>query len=142
MKFIKFNEWLKRLDEESAEERRKRELEAERRAQEFDKHMDYVKNIEKSAPKEIKRGSPEWMSYMSKYDTSETPSDKFREEVYDIIYKKTGFDIMYRPMESQKEQSDLERILQLIEDCYDDGTSVQETVEMTTSLLKSMGYIK
>jgi hypothetical protein len=139
MKFIKFSKWIK-LNEESAEEREYRELEAERRKKEFDKYFQLHDEIKKSAPKHLKKGSRAYIDYFVDRGLGETPADKFREDVNELIYKKLNFDPSYGLGDSPKNNADSDRVNELINDCYEDGTSVQQTVEMAISLLKSMGY--
>ena len=149
MKFIKFNDWLNKINEETSEERAKRELEAEKRLNLFGQHIDKETERKKRAraagfsgapktPEEIKK----YMDFLKNDPLPESPSQEFTDNVYDAVEKKTKFHHLYDFPHDAKGDADSERILHLIHDCFDDGTSEEEAANMVIDLLKQMKYVK
>lgn len=132
MKFIKFNDWLNKINEETREERAQRELEAKRREDIFMKHMDlHNRNTERATPEEVK-----------KYIFGESPSQEFVDSVCNNVEKKTNFSYMYDLPDNPKGEADGNRILELVHDCFHDGTSEEEATNMVIDLLRQMKYVK
>jgi hypothetical protein len=149
MKFIKFNDWLNKINEETREERVRRELEAERRLDLFGQHIDKEeerKNKRKAAgfsgtPKTSEEAE-EYIKFLKNNPIEESPSQKFADDVYDAVEKKTKFDHLYDFPDNPKGDADSHRILELVHDCFDDGTSEEEATNMVIDLLRQMKYVR
>lgn len=140
---IPFNEWLKIIAEESKEEREAREIESKRRAELDDEYFAKKKTHFYLSPK-APIGSPEWMKHARK--SPQNPLDQFQQDVDEEILKITGLDWRYGEIidssVGEKEYTDERRILKLIIDSWEDGSTPQETARMAVELMKSMGYLK
>ena len=142
-----FNEYYKNrlLTEESKEERIIRGQEAEKRALKFSDYVAQSKMHKQWKPAGSvgpDPSSPSWRRWASEHP--ESPTDDFRDAVEEEIYKQTGKSWMMGSLtdsQTEKGQSDTDRVSDLIEDCFDDGTSIEETVKMVLELVKSMGYL-
>jgi hypothetical protein len=96
MKFIKFNDWLNKINEETREERARRELEAERREDIFMQHMDQEEERRGRAkaagfsgiPKTDKEAE-EYIKFLQSNPHEDSPSEKFEADVFDNVEKKT-----------------------------------------------------
>jgi hypothetical protein len=148
MKFIRFNDWLEKINEESKEERARRELEASRRGDAFDQYIDKKeerKNKEKAAgfsgiPKtdeEMKR----YMKFLQSQPIEDSPAEEYETDVYHNVETKTNFTLYDFP-NTDKGEADSHRILDLIHDCFDDGSTEEEATNMVIDLLRKMKYIK
>lgn len=142
---MKFNEWL--IKEETKEERARRELEAKRREDLFMKHKDQEeenKSIERASGfSKMPTTDDELKDYMDlrrKLPNTTSPSEEFVEKVYDNVDKRTKFHLYDFP-DNPKGDADSQRILKLIHDCFDDGTSEEEATNMIIDLLRKMNYI-
>jgi hypothetical protein len=150
MKFIKFNDWLNKINEETREERARRELEAERREDIFMKHMDQEKQNKNAERAAGFSGYPETDEKMKKYidfrkslpNIGESPSQEFVDSVCDNVEKKTNFSYMYDFPDNPKGEADSDRILELVHDCFHDGTSEEEATNMVIDLLRQMKYVR
>ena len=149
MKFIKFNDWLNKINEETREERARRELEAKRREDEFMKHMDKEEETNSrkkaagfSGPPKTDKEAEEYAKFLQSNPYEESPSEKFETDVFDNVEKKTKFSYMYDFPDNPKAEADAHRILMLVHDCFDDGTTEEEATNMVIDLLRRMKYIK
>jgi hypothetical protein len=140
---ISFNEWLKIITEESAQERMTREAEALTRAERWDDYAQKAKNHSANKPGGP-IGSPEWVDHARNAPSS--PTEEFREKVDEEIFRLTGLSWnngeIIDNLTAGKQEADLDRVSSLIEDSWDDGSSPQETAKMAVELMKSMGYLK
>jgi len=129
------------LSEESREERANREMEAKRRLEKLDNHYDDQADSESNKPPE-NFGSPEWKKWADQHKQS--PLEDFMDDTLEEIEKITGKSFNYGelidPMASRKSSKDHQRIIDLISDFHDDGTSVNQAAQMAVKLIKSMGY--
>jgi hypothetical protein len=148
MKFIKFNDWLIKINEETKEERFRREKEAEKRQQDLEKHLDKeeeIKSMMRASGMNVNSISAQDLeakyNFRKKLPNNINPSEEFLEKVYDNIEEKTGFHYLYNFPDNPKGNADANRVHELVWDCYDDGTTVEEATSMVIDLLKKMNYI-
>lgn len=149
MKFIKFNEWLKKINEETREERAKRELEAGKRLDVIGNYIDKEKIRRRKRKSAGISGFPKsseeidkYMKFIKSNPIEESPSQKFVDNVYDAVEEKTKFHHLYDFPDNPKGEADSLRILELIHDCFDDGSTAEEATNMVVDLLRQMKYVK
>lgn len=161
---MEFYRLFKLLNEESVEDRKKREIEAERRRIALDSHRSERERIRSNNPygSRSKVGSQEWYAYIDQLKSiGQSPINKFIDAVDSELVRiakldpvthlslgDTGFvvpgglhNFMGEP-KNAKEEADSFRVTELIFDSYDDGSSSTETARMVLDLLHSLGYTK
>lgn len=161
---MEFYRLFKLLNEESSEDRKRREAEAERRRIDFDDYSDEINRVRSNNPygRRSEVGSPEWHAYVDQLrSVRKAPTDIFRDAVDEEIVKIMGLNkttlvgdghialdvpsgvhnFLGEP-KNHKEEADFHRVLQIIEDGYDDGSSPEETARMVLDLLGHLGYLK
>jgi len=138
-----FLEWLGRFDEESRQEREAREREAAERDMRWGAYSDKMQDFRRHP--EPPFGSPGWSDWAR--NAPENPKDDFRDSVEEEIRRLTGMSwnhgqIIDTMSGDPKKEADDDRVSELIEDSWEDGSSPQEAARMAVELMKSMGYLR
>lgn len=152
---ISFNEFLKIkkecLFEGVREDEEKRKQEAEIRKKASKDHYDLKKQLPSLKPPYTQDKIDAYIKAKKQLNIGDSPVEKFRDDVSSIVCKKLFKDdipysfnnLCYKLYGIKPEpiwKTETDRITNLVDDCFDDGTSVEETARMTLDLITSMGY--
>lgn len=88
-------------------------------------------------------GSDEWIEWVK--NLPKTDRQIFCEKVEDSFTEKTGisyFMLTVTDKDGVKEETDFSRIVELVHDCFEDNSTVEETVDFIIEFAKAHGYMQ